>query len=166
MMRSLHLTGQVVPNGQAGSAFDYMRIILIYDRQPNVAGTFPALNEVLQDTDNAAVNSTTARSGVNMNNAERFKIIRDLRIHSPGATLAGASTNISEAVIDYTTNRVNINEFVRLGDLETHYRSTTNPAVLADISTGSLLLMTVGLTAVATAAYDVIYTARLRFHDT
>jgi len=167
MMRSLHLTGFVAPITPAlgVGAPEYLRIMVVYDRQPgyNTAGPgFPAIADLLLNYDNAGATTTNSLSFLNMNNSERFIMLRDIRISIPD----NGGGDASNQIIDYTINRVNINEFIRLNNLETHYKSTTNPAAIGDLSTGALYLVTYGNQLVAAAEYQVFAQARLRFHDT
>lgn len=164
MMRSLHLYGNIQLSGNAGGTAEYARIMVVYDRQANTA--FPAAQDLLDNYDNAGAQVTNSFASLNMNNAERFKVLRDIRIAVPTTTVATPAENAVEGVLDYTTNRCNINEFIRLSDLETHFKGTTNPAAIGDITTGSLLLFVQGQIAAAAAPYVLTWSARLRFHDT
>lgn len=161
-MKSVHVTGQVVPNGSNGAGVsEYLRCMLVYDRQPN--GNFPAIADILLDYGNDGTTATTSLSKMNLNNVERFAILRDQRVmiinnadssqlQANGQSLMGGNQNF-------------INWYVPLKDLETHYKSTTNPAAIGDIATGALYMVTFGNVAVATSAYQLQYNARLRFID-
>jgi len=162
-MQSLHVTGDIIDNGTAGGAVGhYLRIMMLYDRQPN--GAAPVIGDVLTDYGSQGVTSSTSYSHLNMNNADRFKILRDLRIH-----IADDSTNtvdnVDQAIIDYTNNRVNVNEFIRLGALDVHYKASSNPGVIGDIASGALWVVTFGNVASASSPYSFKWTARLRYND-
>jgi len=163
MMRSLHLTGLVFQNQGGAGVDEYLRHMIVYDRQPN--GAVPSIADILLDYDNTGTTTTNSLSGLNMNNADRFVILRDMRVAIPKNDDNGGLQDVSAAVIDYTTNRVNINEFVLLKNLETHYKATTNPGVIGDIASGALWFVQFGNVAAATAAYAVAFQARLRYHD-
>lgn len=68
---------------------------------------------------------------------DRFQILRDLQFYAPPVTnTAGVLTNGPS----YPANdqEIDINIFIKLKGLATHYKSTSNPATIADISTGAL----------------------------
>lgn len=163
MARSLHFRGQIVPTNTNSTQTEYLRCIILYDRQPGTA--LPALADVLlgyvQDGAAATANSMDE---LNPGNYERFKVIRDIRVSIPSSAIGAVSDNVSE-IIDYTTNRVNINEFCILKDLETHYKSTSNPITVANIATGAFYLLCVGNAALASNGYGLTWNARFRYHD-
>lgn len=161
MMRSLHFVGNLVPTGNAATVNDFLRIMLIYDRQPN--GAFPAASDVLLDTSNDGTVTTTSYSNLNMNNAERFQVLRNIKWGIP--VNKGALDMSTYPIIDFHQERTTVNEFIRLNNLETHFKSSSSPAVVGDISTGGLFLMVFGNTAAASAAYEIAFNARLRYHD-
>jgi len=164
MLKSIHVTGAIVPQSTGGGVPEYDRIMLIYDRQPN--GAFPTASDVLTDYDNTGTNRSTSFSGMNMNNSERFLILRDHRFQVPDNNSGAAVVNNpgSDAIVD-NTGIANINWFVKLKNLETHYKASSNPAVIGDIATGSLFLFTFGSVPVATAGYQLQFKSRLRYHD-
>lgn len=163
-MKSLHLVGSFAFNQGMSTGGEYDRVMLIYDRQPN--GAAPTIADVLTDYNNAGATSTTSLSALNMNNSDRFMVLRDIRLATFENDAASPPNALNEAFIDYTTNRVNVNEFVKLKGLETHYRATTNPAVIGDIATGALWVVTFGSIPVATAPLDFNFQTRLRYWDT
>lgn len=165
-LRSIHLTGNVIHNPGnevEGGLPDYLRIILFYDRQPN--GTFPAAADLLLDRDNQGGTVSNAYCNINMNNSDRFKILRDIRISCPNDDTASGVVGPVAAIIDYTDNRVNVNEFVRLNNLETQYSASTNPAAIGDITTGSLCLALVSEAIAAESKFSFRWSARLRYTD-
>lgn len=161
-MVSLHLRGQIIVTGLGAGASEYLRVMVVYDRQPN--GAAPAIADLLLDYNNAGATTTSSFSHINMNNADRFVMLADIPIAIPWNAQV-AQLGDAGAVMDRTKNEVNINRFIRLKDLETHYKSSTNPAAIGDIATGALWLVTVGNQNAATAGFAVVYTTRLRYHD-
>jgi len=162
-MKSVHITGQIVPSGNATGAgvAEYLRIMLIYDRQPN--GALPGATDVLADYGQDGNTSTTAFSHINMNNVERFAVLRDMRVAVPENGSGGATQQIN-SIVGQQDNKVNW--FVKLKDLETHYKSNSNPDTVADIATGHLFIMTLGnVAANANYGYTFDFNARLRFTD-
>lgn len=161
-MRSIHITGNLIFSGNGSGVPEYLRVMLIYDRQPN--GAAPVISDVLTDYDSQGATTTNSFSKMNMNNVERFAILRDQRIqiaeNNTGSAIAGAPASI----LNYSTQG-NINMFVKLAGLETHFKASSNPAVIGDVATGALWLVTFGSIAVANAGIDIQYQSRLRYID-
>lgn len=146
---------------------DFMRILLVYDRQPNAA--VPALGDVLQDCNPAGTTQSIAYSGLNISNADRFKILRDTQYAVSGAYDAGAGGITSPSlllpqVVGDISRPSSGKWFVNLKGLETHFNGT-NGGTIADITTGSLLLFTTGLQTSANAQFALQGQARVRFVD-
>lgn len=162
-VKSLHFRGQVVLSGKAGAGQqDYLRIILLYDRQPATA--LPAASDVLlSNAQDGALAAATAYDSMNPGNFDRFKVLRDIRINIPfdqGAAVTQTDFNISGWAGD---NKININEFIPLNDVECVYRTNSNPITIADVASGAIYLMTLGRSPVATNSYALEWQARLRF---
>jgi len=161
VMKSLHLTGHIIPRSvTVADVAEYLRVLVVYDRQSN--GASYNIAALLSDYDASGTITTTAYSNINMTNSTRFKILRDIRVSIPNNT-GNATTALVGTVIDYTTNRVNINEFIRLGDLETTFKA--NNGNIGDISAGSLAVVTFGSVAAGTAGYKLRWNARLRYTE-
>lgn len=165
MMKSLRFTASIYMNGtQQATAGDYARVMLIYDRQPN--GNYPAIGDILADVDNAGNVTTNSQSGLNMNNSERFQVLRDHRFGQIGPDTGAALTNASLLIGQGLTEKsFLLDYFIKLKDIQTHYKSTSNPAVIGDITTGSLLLVTLGANVVANAQWSMSWKSRVRFTD-
>jgi len=160
-MKNLRLTGILTPL-RTNASEDYMRIMIVYDRQPN--GAFPALADIIQTTDQAAANTTGVFSNINLNNRDRFIFLRDKRIALPSLTVtAGVVTN--PGFIDPITTLTNFDFFVKLKGLVAQYKADSAPAVIGDIATGALLLVIVGGTASGSEGYQCSLESRLRFND-
>lgn len=141
---------------------EYTRILIVYDRQAN--GALPAIADILQTTDQATANTTTSFSGVNLNNRDRFVILRDERIVTPSATVtAGVITNLG--VVDPVHRLTNFDWYIKMKGLLTQYKADSAPAVIGDIATGSLLLVTFGATAAGSEGWAVALESRLRYLD-
>lgn len=141
---------------------DPARIIIVYDRQTN--GAYPAITDVLQDTDQLANNTTTQFSGINMNNRERFVVLMDHRFYLPqinntAGVLSGAYPTDSVWTKHYLT------EFRKLGKLTTHYKADSNPAVIGDISTGGLFIISLAGNAAGTENFRMPWNVRLKYVD-
>lgn len=163
-MKSVTITGSLARSANTvTTGGEYLRVLLIYDRQPN--GNFPGPTDVLLDYGADGTTGATSFSGMNMNNVERFAILRDKRIAvvsndptagSNGATVASVTGTVDPSIYWH----------VKLKDLETHYKGNTTPQpLIGDIATGALILMTIGDVANTGCAYELQWKSRLRFVD-
>jgi len=160
-MKNVRVNGYVVVKATVTSE-DYARIMIVYDRQTN--GAVPAIADILQTTVQNGTNSTSSFSGVNLNNRDRFKIIRDMRIFLPSVTdTTGVLTNF--APVDPVTPTFNIDMFAKLGGLVTQFKADSSPAVIGDIATGGLYLITFGANASGAEGYQASLEVRLRYND-
>jgi len=126
------------------------RLMFIWDTQPN--GSLPAITDIL--------NTSTSASQLNINNRDRFKILMDKAwvqgpfIYNTGAGVAVASgQNVSQPLKKY--KRLN---------LETIFNAT-NGGTIADIASGSLLVVTIGSLASSTNDGEARFTVRVRYSD-
>lgn len=141
--KSIHIQGQLFMTDDSGGP-NLARMLLVWDSQPN--GAIAVVTDVL-----TASNSV---SGTNLNNRERFRIIRDLRLSQ------GTVSNTATQAFSNSDNTYMINEYVKLNDMKTTYKGTT--AVIGDVSTGALLMVTIGSAAASAAGQFYVHT-RLRF---
>jgi len=146
---SVQIRGFVYPEDDNTTA-QMGRVMLVWDKQSN-GGSAPAITDILTAATGTAFN--------NLNNRERFVIIRDHKFVfgpvSDTATQAIAGT--------YSGSPWAVDDFVRLGpQYQTTFGGTT--AAIGSITTGSLLLVTVGDNASGVAALARIR-ARVRFTD-
>lgn len=168
-MKNVRFTGIINPiNATRAAVTDYARIVLVYDRQAN--GALPSISDIFQDTEQNGTNTTNAGSGVNLNNRDRFAIIMDKRVQLPAATdTAGVMTNLWPTSFGSATDGTPgyiIDEFRKLKGLTTQYKADSAPAVIGDISTGSLLLVTFANNAAGSDVWAMnLWNVRLRFHD-
>lgn len=140
---------------------DYLRIIVVYDRQTN--GALPTIGDIIQDTEQNATNTTTPFSGLNMNNRERFVTLIDHRITIPQAnSTAGVLTNVFPNDVGL---QVKTDEFRRLRGLTTHYKADSSPAVIGDISTGALFIVTLAAQPAGTELFALDWNVRLKYVD-
>lgn len=151
-MKSLHIRGQVFPNGNGG--IDFGRLIVFYDSQPNAAAS--NIGTLLQDSNAAAGTSVT--SEINLNNRQRFKILRDMQFMLPN--YASADTPNILGYQDQIMQTFNINEFIKLKGLETIFNGA-NGGTIADITSGSLYICTYS----NNANWSFNFGSRLRYYD-
>jgi len=117
----------------------YARVLLVYDRQSN--GAAPAITDILVSNNTTAVR--------NLENRRRFKILMDRRYTLNQASEAGSK--ISDSFYRRLRHPITFNS----GDAGT----------VADITTGSLYLVTMGSNAAGATAGSCLYYSRVRFQD-
>lgn len=148
-------------NNNATPSECFVRIMIIYDKQPN--GALPAISDVLQDQTNGAgdQHQSTVYSGLNLNNRDRFEVICDRRFFLAGFNATtGASGGITA-----TADEMHFEIFHKLGNRETHYKADSAPGVIGDISTGSLFCLTLGGLAAGSENMAAAMNLRLRYSD-
>lgn len=172
-MKSLHINGFITISGGNAAALtspSYARIMVIYDRQAN--GANPAIADILTSVTAAGATASTVLDGINMNNRDRFSVLMDEKVLLPPIGINGATPANTSSLVSMDPNanagdarqgQMNVNRFIKLKGLETHYKATAG--AIADISTGALTLVTFGDDANATAAYNFKWTSRLKFFD-
>lgn len=160
-LKSLHIKGQLRPV-RTSAVVDYVRIMVVYDAQTN--GALPAIADIIQDTDQAGTNTSNTYSAANLNNRDRFKILMDERIPLPTITItAGVMTN--PGLLDPVQPSVDIQRYIKLKNLPTMFKVDSSPAVIGDIATGGLYLVTFGANAAASEAFEYAASTRLRYID-
>jgi hypothetical protein len=159
-MRSLHLNGVLTQTGNPTTTNDYVRVMVVYDRQPNAAT--PGINSVLQSYDQVGTQTFSSLSGINPDERERWLVLADHRLVLPQVN----TTTSTDGSVEGTSSTFNINRFIKLKNLKTHYTGDTNPAVIGDISTGALYVLTIGSYAAGTEGWQLQACWRLRYTDT
>lgn len=160
-MKSLMVKLQISPLRTMGTN-DYVRIVVVYDRQTN--GAAPAVADIIQDTDQAGANSTNIFTDINLNNRDRFLIFMDKRISLPSLTLtAGVITN--PGLIDPVSPTFIFTKYIKIKGEVAQYKADSAPAVVADISTGGLFMLVLGNQASGNEGYSLLGKTRLRFND-
>lgn len=159
--KSLRVTGNMARTGLTpASTNDYARVMILYDREPQA--TLPVLSDILSDTDAAGNATSNARSGINLRNSDRFLMLRDKRFDF---VTPAAITSTSDSLIDRPQPNLNFDEYIKLLDVDMHFNGTASPITVANISTGALYLVTVGLEPAATAGVAFVFKSRLRYCD-
>jgi len=157
-MKSLHIRGALF--NLLTNTDDYLRMIVYYDRQPN--GAAPTYADLMQTRDQTGAATTGAKSEINLDMRDRFVILRDRQWFAPSVTnTAGVLSNGPN--YPGQDQEWDINEFIPLNNLVTHYKSSTNPSVIGDINTGALFVTFV--TEQGTAKWAALVGFRLRFDD-
>jgi len=145
VVTSAHIRGFIAPVDDITND-NLSRWLLVWDKQPN-SGTIAAITDILV--------ASTATSSTNLNNRERFVILRDKQ-YAVGKTLNTATQAVSNC-----PNMYEVNEYVKI-NARTTYSGTT--AAIGSVATGALLMVTIGT---ATAGTGGLLTActRVRFTD-
>lgn len=157
-MQSVSGRISIFATAPATAGADFIRLVLFYDRQPN--GAAPVLADVLQSVDNTGTTTSTSMSNLNINNADRFKILRDWYW---GIPQAGTGTN-AELARTFAAGPCADKFFVSLKGMETHFNGNS-AGTIGDIATGSLYLLAVGLQSNANASWRVNCETRVRYLD-
>lgn len=154
-MRNVHLRGVInLANTAANSAQDFLRVLLIYDRQSN--GALPNIASILQDS-NAGAGSSVL-SEINLTNRARFQVLRDFQMVPPmfqnGTFLMSGLDQTRDFQLDW---------FVKLRGLEAEFNGV-NGGTIADITSGSLFVVCQDQNNLST--WQLQLHARLRYYDT
>lgn len=161
MFKTLHFTGNIIPSNIAGSALvaDYIRIWVIYDHEQNFS--VATYNQLIQSVNFTGATSSTSYDFTAPGYFERFEVLADIKIDAANTDLN--TTPVSGAVTDYSKNEVNINRYIKLRNLTSHY--DPGAAIPALPVTGAMYLVTQGTQPLASAPYQLNWTMRLRYHD-
>lgn len=157
-MKNLHLRGYI--QSAATSVTTNLRMLVVYDRQPT--GALPVVSDILQSRDQTGATATNGDSEINLDNRDRFIILRDKQYYAPPCTnTAGVLTNGPS--FPSTDQEWDINEFIKLKGLGVHFKSSSSPTTVADIATGAVYVMFVSTT--SDSCWNVNLLWRTRFYD-
>jgi len=146
-IKSAQLMGLVQPEASAASGPTKYRVMLVWDSQPN--GVIATIADIFT--------AATSAGFLNLANRERFRVLKDVQ-GVIGYSLIDTTATQAVAVSPNPGCR-NVSVFKRL-NLDTIYDGTG--AVIGDVQTGALLLVTIGNLA---AGANFIGAARVRFTD-
>lgn len=128
-MRSLQIRGIVqAATAMTSGADQFVRMLVVYDKQSN--GASPTWANVVQSQDITGTTSSKATDMVNLDNRDRFIILRDKTFIIPYQ-----STTATQAVAGCPTVH-HVDEFLKM-NMETVFNAGTAGTV-GDITTGSL----------------------------
>ena len=161
-LSSVNLRGLINPLTvkNATQANDIGRIIIFYDRQTN--GVLPTQVDLLQTRDQGGNATNVGISPINLDNRDRFLIIRDYQVFFPESDNVGITRFVNTQSKE-GNNEYNINMHIKLKGLQTMFKSTSNPITAGDIATGGLFIGFISHT--TTATKSCTWTARLRYKD-
>lgn len=142
--KSIHVMGQIAT---ANPAIDntievFARLMIVWDSQPN-SGAIATIANILT--------SATSMAHLNLDNRERFTILKDCKY-----VLGLRDGDMASAPNTYL-----VDEFIDLKNVKTTYSGTTD--AIGSIATGALLLVAIGDEAASN--YRARVSARLRFSD-
>lgn len=167
-MKSLRLRFSLFPNAVAGAALTSnvptsVRTMIIYDRQPVAAGTYPATNTILAPISTAGViGNGTCWDNIDPNQLERYVTLMDKLYVLPPWNMA-LVVQPAQNVGPCDLSNFQIDEYIKLRNLETLYRLSSG--TIGDIVTGALYLVVIGSEGQNNGPYSWKGTIRFRFHD-
>lgn len=143
--KSIQIQGGVRPvDGSTGATF--CRLMLVWDSQPN--GSIATVTDILT--------ASTSCANTNLNNRERFTILKDWKYQVGGIDTTATQTYAMSPTV------ATINWFIPLNGKKTTYGNTG--ATIASINTGALLMVSIG-NVVPNGGALFEGTTRLRFYD-
>lgn len=157
-LKSLDLTIAIRDNRVQSNATDYLRYLVVYDRQTN--GAVPTIANILTSVDLAGATTSTVKAAYNDDLRSRFKILLDKPIGIPNDTNNGATQAGQRSSGFFPTF---VRHYIPLKGLITRYQA--NNGAIGDISMGSLILVLYGQNAAAAANYSCNFTSRLSYFD-
>jgi len=117
-----------------------LRAVVVWDKQPT--GTIPTFDTIFGRTNAQGTTTTAFKDPVKYPVMERFSVLMDevvecnVNASSGNVTYAG-TLSVAPGIV---SNFYNIDRFIMLKGRETVFGSTSNPATVADITTGALYL--------------------------
>lgn len=159
-MKSITIRWNIGVGVPGAAADDYVRIMVIYDKQTN--GAFPALADVLQDISQNGTAQSDCLTGLNLQNRNRFVVLRDHTLSNYNAL--GTVQQVVSGADTETMDVVSKVEYIPLEGAETIFKSSGATGAVTEVQSGSLIVMAVGQT-VANQAFNLSYRARLRYTD-
>lgn len=160
-MKSVDITIDFFPNTASTALGNFYRIMLIYDAQTN--GAMPNVSDVISSVNAAGSPTSGYWQGLNMNNRDRFLILRDWMWSTLGeGATPGTAATTSSVLTRPVTNPIKWH--IKLRGLETMYKGETAPlGSVSDIATGGLYLWC--WAGAGSGILQGVFTSRLRFYD-
>ena len=135
-MKSVRITGIAKCESrttESGSNYfgNCLRMVVIYDETPG--DTFPDWNTVFEGVGPGGGIHSNQWAQPSIQNGERFTVLRDITFYAAPMAALGAG--------GFYTNFVHIDEYIKLKDARTRFKSTAAPITTANIGTGALYLV-------------------------
>lgn len=171
-MKSIEMRGTISTGNNSllvSKIFDpqFLRFMIVYDKQPN--GAIPVTSDILLDYSSTGGTTTLSSSGINLNNRDRFVILRDKKMVTPWLKTDPTTAGVIDG--EYQTDQCNwcptIHMYVPLKGIITQFKSDTSPPTIGDIATGALYLFlyTSDSPDGQQSCWYFNGTSRLRFYD-
>lgn len=160
-LHSLHFHGftscLIVPGNAVTQ--EILRVLIVYDKQTN--GASATFADVVQSVTQAAATSSSAIDGMNLNNRDRFEILRDKYFYMPGRAANGAGYNFNDQFV-VCSPETSLTTFSKLSERDQVYKADSSPAVITDIATGNIFVVVQGTVG---SQYALTFSSRVRFYD-
>lgn len=127
-LKSLQIHGFWVPS-DTSTAFNKQRMLIVYDTQAN--GSAPTYGDIMKSQNISGTTESGINSMVNLDNRERFRIIRDMQFEF------GAVSNVATQAYTASPAQAALDIYIKLGGLDTIYNAGT-AGTIGDIQTGAL----------------------------
>jgi len=154
-VKSLMFRASVTTGFQEPQGIRPIRIALVLDKQPNNSATPPVYSDMFQGVNEAGVAHSSAYSGVNLNNRDRFRVLKDWTFQLVAAEGIFPSS--------YTHGNKQILQHYMKLDEEQIFSDT--PATQAAISTGAIYMVCFTDSAGAGNDCQITWATRVRFAD-
>lgn len=106
-----------------------VRMVVVWDAQPS--GVMPRFQDIFGHTQQDGTTSETMFDHVRYDMMERFSVLRD--------TVKSSPPNVSLSdYMQFGRSEVPFDEYIELGDREVVFSGTSNPATIADVSSGAV----------------------------
>lgn len=142
------------------------RLMIVYDRQPNMG--YPQVNAILgQLSQSNTVIAGTMWDSINPNELERYTVLYDkFRVLPPNTVSLDenqATTNGPSTQSDTFQHDI----YIKLRDVTSMYVANSNPALIGNVMTGALYLISFGdqTAGATTEPWGWKGSCRLRFND-
>lgn len=139
----------------------FNRVAVVYDRQTN--GSLPSYDDIFTEiTSEGLPTIPTPFSKPNLNNRERFTVLMDYQFQTPQGTIIAGRLSASQPSV--TDGLFCLHErYIDLKGLTTQFSG--DDSTIADIATGSLLIVGQGSNLDDEQGFAAYCSARLRFWD-
>lgn len=155
-LKSVRLTGSVrytETNTPADISGNIFRMALVWDQQPG--DTIPTFDTIFGITDQAGTETSSVLAPPRYDNMARFRVLMDRKY----------DLNVNASATTSVEKLLHFDEYVKLRGLESNYKSTTDPATIANISTGALYLIYRKTAIGNTVQVPGVSVMRLRYTD-
>jgi len=163
-LKSCRLVGKIefniFPSFATGVSNEtFVRMVLVWDKQPS-GGAIPAFDTIFGITGQTGAESCPQITcPLRYDNMDRFRVLRDMIIQPNWNGVVSFGTSPGCIM------QVDIDEYVKLPNLESVYSGQTNPMTIADISTGALYVVFRTVVSQANCTADIQMQSRLRYTD-